>query len=143
MVGEVVRYSDAVKAPQYLEAAVYPGKGVEALGDFLRGDSHLVGGGSGRQGVENVVPAGDRQLHPTQGLALLLDGEALPGALGVGDVHSPVVAALRKTEGNNRRMVQPLYGLPAVGVVPVDNEQAAGLGGELPERFDDVSRFLK
>ena len=24
VVGEVVRYSDAVKAPQYLEAAVYP-----------------------------------------------------------------------------------------------------------------------
>ena len=143
MVGKIVGNGYAVKLAQYLKAAMYAGEGVKSFGDFLRRYVHLVGHCRGSQRVKDVVTAGHGKLNAAQGLAFLHQGKFFPCALGIGDFRGGVVVFRVKTEGNHLCMGQAFYRLQAVGVVSVDNQQAAGLTGELPEGFDDVFQIFK
>ena len=144
VMGVVVVHRRAVIAALVLKPAAGTVEVLQAPGDGLAGDPQHIGRGGGGQRVENVVLAGDVQVH--MGVQLAVDHHVEAGA-AVEERHIPGIAVrrpVRQREGEHR-MTQPRHGLPGSLVVGVGDD-IAPLGHQVGEGVEgplDIRQVLE
>ena len=117
-----------------LEAAAGAGKGGKAAADAGEVCTHFHGGGSGCQGVEHIVAAGDAQLHAAQFSALVVDGVESAASLH-GNIRGGVVCILPAV-GNAVGVLAADIG--SAGIALAVEYGAAGLAAERVEHLLNV-----
>ena len=141
VMGVVVVHRSAVIAALVLKPAAGAVEVLQAPGDGLAGDTQHIGRGGGGQRVENVVLAGDVQVH--MGVQLAVDHHVEAGA-AVEERHIPGIAVrrpVRQGEGEHR-MTQPCHGLPGSLVVGVGDD-IAPLGHQVGKGMEGMLNVLQ
>ena len=142
VVGEVVRYGDPLKLPEYLKAPVHAPEMLQRGAYFLSFNAQGVGCCCGGQGVEHIVPARDSQIYPAQGPTPMHEGEILAGTGLLVELGRVVVAALLQAKGDYL-FIKSGHGLHNAFVLGVHHQQPVGLHSKLPEGLDNILKGLE